>query len=124
MNRHIPILMCGILPLVALYQLCGQINWQFILGYGSLISLITFVAYWQDKRRAQKQLWRVPEKSLHIFELLGGWPAAYLAQQVFRHKTSKRSFLIVYWSIVGIYQILALEWITNWRISRWLGSLI
>ncbi|WPJ95307.1 DUF1294 domain-containing protein [Coraliomargarita algicola] len=124
MKRHIPILVCGILPLVGLYKLSANIDWQFILGYWLFISVTTFVSYWQDKRRAQKGLWRIPEKSLHSFELLGGWPAAYLAQQLFRHKTSKRSFRIAFWCIVGFYQFLALEWITDWRVSRWLISLV
>lgn len=123
MKRHIPLLVCGILPLVALYQMSATVPWQFILSYCLLISITSFGSCWQDKRRAQKQLWRIPEKSLHTFELLGGWPASYFAQQLFRHKTSKRSYRIAFWCIVALYQFLALEWITNWRISRWLSSL-
>jgi len=123
MNRHVPVLFCLILPLVAVYELSRTLPWQFILGYLLLISITTFGSYWQDKRRAQKGLWRIPEKSLHTFELLGGWPAAYLAQQVYRHKTNKRRFRIIYWAIVGLHQLLALEWITDWRLSRTVLSL-
>ncbi|MFT5837324.1 MAG: uncharacterized membrane protein YsdA (DUF1294 family) [Candidatus Azotimanducaceae bacterium] len=123
MQRHVPILVCCILPLLGIYELSFTIPWQFILTYGLLISITTFGSYWQDKRRAQKDLWRIPEKSLHTFELLGGWLAAYVAQLVFRHKTSKRSYRIVFWGIVGLHQFLALEWITDWRISRAVISL-
>lgn len=122
MSRHAPFLICLILPLIGLYDLSSQIPWQFLLGYLLLISITTYGSYWQDKRRAQKGLRRIPEKSLHTFELLGGWPAAYLAQQIYRHKTSKRPFRIVFWCIVALYQFLALEWITGWRISRWVVS--
>ncbi len=123
MKRHAPFIACLILPLIGLYDLSSQIPWQFILVYILLISVTTFGSYWQDKRRAQKDLWRIPENSLHTFEFLGGWPAAYLAQQLFRHKTSKRSYRIVFWCIVGLHQFIALEWITGWRISLWVISL-
>ncbi len=118
MNRHAPILCSLILPSLGLYELSLTVPWQIILAYLLLISITTYACYWLDKRRAQRGLWRIPEKSLHSFELLGGWPAAYLAQQVFRHKTNKRNFRITFWSIVAVHQYLALEWMTAWRISR------
>jgi uncharacterized membrane protein YsdA (DUF1294 family) len=34
----------------------------------------------------------VPESTLLIFGLVGGWPGAILGQQVFRHKTQKQPF--------------------------------
>lgn len=124
MTRHIPILVCCILPLTGLYRLTVTVDWQFILSYAVIISLVAFGLFWKDKRSAESGTWRISEKSLHLCELLGGWPAAYWAQQIFRHKTSKRSYRIVFWCIVGLYQFLALEWITGWRISRWLGSML
>ncbi|WP_147463771.1 DUF1294 domain-containing protein, partial [Pseudomonas amygdali] len=42
---------------------------------------------------------------------LGGWPGALLAQQVFRHKTRKVSFQIVFWLIVLAHQVLWLDWL-------------
>ncbi|MGZ0710238.1 DUF1294 domain-containing protein [Coraliomargarita sp. W4R53] len=124
MKRHIPILLCGILPLIGLYQLSATIDWQFILSYIVVVSLATIILYWKDKRSAKQEGWRIPEKTLHTLELLGGWPAAYLAQQLFRHKTNKRSYRIAFWCIVGLYQFLALESIINWRVSRWLLSFV
>ena len=56
-----------------------------------------------DKRRAVRGGSRVPEKTLHVLELCGGWPGAFLAQKAFRHKTQKRSFRIVYWAIVALH---------------------
>ncbi|WP_040500587.1 DUF1294 domain-containing protein, partial [Ideonella sp. B508-1] len=47
----------------------------------------------------QKQ-WRTPESTLHWMGLLCGWPGALLAQQVLRHKTSKTSFIVVFWLTV------------------------
>ena len=38
--------------------------------------------------------------TLHGLEAAGGWPGALVAQRVFRHKTRKRSFQIIFWLIV------------------------
>lgn len=38
------------------------------------------------------QLWRVPERLLHVLELSGGWPGSFVAQRLFRHKVSKGEY--------------------------------
>ncbi len=65
-----------------------------------VVSLVTFVLYGWDKRKAQGDGWRVPEARLHLLELVGGWPGALIGQRVFRHKTSKLSFQVVFWLMV------------------------
>lgn len=67
-----------------------------------LLSLITYALYYKDKRAAEQGRWRTPENTLHTAAILGGWPGAILAQQQLRHKTKKRSFLIVFWLGVTI----------------------
>jgi uncharacterized membrane protein YsdA (DUF1294 family) len=42
----------------------------------------------------------VPERTLHLLALLGGWPGAILGQRHFRHKTRKVSFLFAFWAVV------------------------
>ncbi len=64
--------------------------------------MVTFLAYALDKSAARRNAWRVPEKTLHILSLAGGWPGALLAQQVFRHKTRKASFRAVFWLTVVV----------------------
>ena len=66
----------------------------------AVMSVITFCAYGLDKFKAQKGLWRIPEKTLHILELCCGWPGALLAQRLLRHKSYKKSFRIVFWVMV------------------------
>ncbi len=64
------------------------------------LSTIAFVLYGFDKRRAQQGGRRIPEKTLQLLALFGGWPGAVLGQRVFRHKTQKPSFRVVFWACV------------------------
>jgi uncharacterized membrane protein YsdA (DUF1294 family) len=41
--------------------------------------------------------WRTQESKLHLVALLGGWPGALLAQDLFRHKSRKAQFQVVFW---------------------------
>jgi uncharacterized membrane protein YsdA (DUF1294 family) len=116
MHTHRLIVVLLILPILALIKSCQWAQPRFALAYLALISLVTYAAYWHDKRRAQAGASRVSEATLHFLELFGGWPAAYLAQQRLRHKTIKRSYQMIYWSIVGFYQYLALEVLLQWRV--------
>lgn len=75
-------------------------------------SLITFFAYGIDKVKAQMKWWRISESTLHLLALVGGWPGAAIAQQVFRHKSQKRVFRQAYWFTV----------ITNCCVFGWLIS--
>ena len=78
----------------------------FLIAAGimtALCSLVSFALYGFDKRRARLDGPRVPEKRLHILALLGGWPGAMLGQQVFRHKTVKTRFRIVFWLTVACH---------------------
>lgn len=68
-----------------------------------IMSLATFLIYAGDKTKAQKNEWRTSESTLHLFELLGGWPGALITQRVIRHKNKKISFQITFWFIVIIH---------------------
>lgn len=63
-------------------------------------SLLAFMAYALDKSAAIQGRWRISESSLHVLSLACGWPGALLAQQLLRHKSSKRSFQTTYWGTV------------------------
>ncbi|QXZ08939.1 cold shock and DUF1294 domain-containing protein [Comamonas sp. Y33R10-2] len=81
------------------------------LAYAGL-SVLTFMAYWQDKWAAQKGQWRTPEKTLQLMALVGGWPGAVLAQQWLRHKSSKTSFQQEFWLMVLI-NVAAVLWLCS-----------
>jgi uncharacterized membrane protein YsdA (DUF1294 family) len=73
------------------------------LGLVAVTSLASFAAFGFDKRRATTGGRRVPERTLLVLALLGGWPGAILAQRRFRHKTRKASFLIAFWVMVVLH---------------------
>lgn len=70
-------------------------NWLLV------VNLIAFIYYGIDKLLAARGFAvRVPEAVLHSLAALGGSPAAFLAMWLFRHKTIKPSFRILFWGIV------------------------
>ena len=107
-----------VLPALAVHRLASVIDWRGLLAALLLLSGVAFLAYWDDKRRAEGGAWRVAESTLHALGLLGGWPGGFLAQHCLRHKTSKRSFQVVFWLIVLIHQAAALDALGGWRWSR------
>lgn len=57
-----------------------------------LVNILTLVVYGVDKMAARKAWRRVPELTLLVFGVVGGWPGAIVGQQLFRHKTQKQPF--------------------------------
>lgn len=68
----------------------------FAIVYGAM-SVIAFAVYGFDKSAAGRTARRVPESTLLTLGLVCGWPGALVAQQLFRHKTRKRSFRRLFW---------------------------
>lgn len=75
---------------------------SWLVAYLIAINTATFLTYAYDKHAARRGKPRVRERTLHLLALLGGSPAALAAQQLFRHKTAKRSFLLMFWAIVAL----------------------
>lgn len=92
------------LPIVGTASMALNGQWVPLAIY-LVMSLLAAFLYWRDKRQARADGWRTPEKFLHAVELLGGWPGALIAQQLFRHKTRKVSFQLVFWLIVLLHQV-------------------
>ena len=105
----------GVLLVWLLMMLATAVIWGIPrilwLTYAGL-SMLTFMAYWQDKWAAQKGQWRTPEKTLQTMALAGGWPGALLAQQWLRHKSSKTSFQLQFWLMVLI-NVAAVLWLCS-----------
>ncbi len=85
-------------------------GWTVLLVWLAVINLLTFLVYGADKRRARRDKWRVPEKTLFLLPLLGGSIGALLGMRVFHHKTKHWYFV---WGIPAILlaQIALAVWI-------------
>lgn len=76
---------------------------KLILLYLLLINAVAFLLMLTDKRKAQKNLWRIPESTLLWTALLGGSIGSLAGMYTFRHKTRHLKFTL------GIPLILALQ---------------
>ena len=112
------VLLLVALPGYALSRLATRADWRLLVGIPVAVSLFTYFAYRSDKRRAEAGEWRVPESTLHLGELCGGWPGAFLAQRKYRHKTAKASFQITFWTIVLIHQFAAFDSLIDWKLTK------
>ncbi|MEZ5545100.1 MAG: DUF1294 domain-containing protein [Lysobacteraceae bacterium] len=84
---------------------------------------VSYLMYRSDKAAAEKDAHRTPENSLHLADLLGGWPGALIAQQQFRHKTIKQPFQSVFWATVTINLIGAWWLVSSGTVAELLESL-
>lgn len=114
------------LPVFGSVQLLVVQEFPWVLVAYVLASIFSFGLYRADKKSALNERRRIPEKSLHLAELFGGWPGALVAQQMFRHKTRKASFQVVFWAIVLAHQILWADWLlTDGRpLTSWLPPML
>lgn len=97
------------LPAYAIAHHSATLDWRYPAITCATMSVISFLAYRADKRRAEAGHRRVPETMLHLADLLGGWPGGLVAQHRFRHKTAKGSFQVPFWITVLVYQYVALD---------------
>ncbi|WP_332675700.1 cold shock and DUF1294 domain-containing protein [Aromatoleum sp.] len=70
----------------------GRLPMLLVAGIVGM-SLVAFVMYSVDKRRAERDAWRIPESNLQFVGLAGGWLGALAAQRLFRHKSSKPPYV-------------------------------
>ena len=88
----------------------------FINGTGAALFLF-------DKQRAVAGDRRVPEKTVLLIALLGGWFGAKFAQRRYRHKTRKEPFRTRLNVIPALWCILVSVWIFRYEIAGVLVAL-
>jgi uncharacterized membrane protein YsdA (DUF1294 family)/cold shock CspA family protein len=81
------------------------------------MSVVSYLTYWYDKDVAGTRQRRVSESTLHLLDLLGGWPGALIAQQQFRHKTVKASFQTGFWMTV-VLNTAAMAWAVHQGLAQ------
>ena len=63
------------------------------------------------------------EQSLHLLALAGGWPGAWAAQGLLRHKSRKASFRVPFWFTV-VANIAFVSWLASSRGRAFLHALV
>ena len=82
---------------------------KLFYGYMIAINIIAFITYGIDKLKAKRKAWRIPEKTLWLLGLAGGFIGSLLAMQVFNHKTRHISFYIInflsiiLWAVIFVF---------------------
>ncbi|MGB8169393.1 MAG: cold shock and DUF1294 domain-containing protein [Chthoniobacteraceae bacterium] len=91
-------------PANALGAVCVAARFGFVPNWVAVLylalSAVTTIAYAIDKYRAVKGKWRIAEGTLQLLAMAGGWPGAFAAQRILRHKNRKLSFQVTFWLIV------------------------
>lgn len=68
--------------------------YKILAIYLLVINAVTLFVYYMDKQNAKKKLYRVSEKALITFALVGGSIGALSAMLIFRHKTKHLFFTL------------------------------
>ena len=66
----------------------------------AFMSIVSFILYGVDKRKAKREAWRIPEAVLLGWGFFGGACGALCAMKFFRHKTKHWYFWAV--NILGL----------------------
>ena len=99
----------------------GRVPARWALVY-LIASAICYVLYAIDKSAAVAGRRRTPERTLHFWALVGGWPGALLAQHALRHKSVKAGFRAVFRVTVAA-NLAGLWWLASPAGQRWLHGL-
>ena len=67
---------------------------KLILLYLLIVNAVSFLLMLVDKRKAQKNLWRIPESTLLLMAAIGGSIGSLAGMYKFRHKTKHLKFVL------------------------------
>ena len=84
---------------------------EILLLYFLFINIVLFIIAGYDKYQALKNKRRIPEKTLFLMALTGGSPGLLTAMLLFKHKTSKTSFIVKFVLILAIQATLIIAFL-------------
>lgn len=86
---------------------------KYLYAYLVIINAVGFLIMLIDKRKAQKNLWRISERSLMSIAVFGGSVGVLVGMYTFRHKTKHLQFNLGVPVILSV-QILIAVFIVIW----------
>ena len=84
---------------------------DILFYYFLILNGMAFMLMAYDKYLAKAQKQRISELTLLSFVFVGGTIGSGLAMLVYRHKTSKISYLWKFWGIVFIQVLITFLWV-------------
>lgn len=112
-----------VMPIVAIIFAPTPYPFWYSLAYILSISIITYIVMQRTYRRSYSTHKLPPDSTLHIFELIGGWPGSYVAQHSRTMPGRRLGYRLAYWAIVIIWQTAAIDSLIDWQVSSrvWSG---
>ena len=80
---------------------------SLLLIYFAAVNIIGFALMGNDKRRARKNAFRIPEATLFAFSVIGGSIGTLIGMYTFRHKT-KHWYFVIGMPVILVLQIIIL----------------
>ena len=83
---------------------------SYLLVFLAVMSVFLFAMMGIDKGKARRGTWRIPEKTLFVFALLGGAVGGTAGMFLFRHKTKHLSFRLLF-PLLAAAQLALCAWL-------------
>ena len=83
---------------------------SYLLILLAVMSVFLFAMMGIDKGKARRGTWRIPEKTLFVFALLGGAVGGTAGMFLFRHKTKHLSFRLLF-PLLAAAQLALCAWL-------------
>ena len=90
----------------------SEIYIKYFLIYLIVINTLSFSIFACDKRRSQKGAWRIRERDLLLFAIIGGSLGGLLGMYAFRHKTRHFKFRVGM-PLILLVQVIMFFYIAN-----------
>ena len=84
--------------------------WAYCLILYAVMSVFLFTMMGLDKAKARRGAWRISEKALFVFALLGGALGGTAGMFLFRHKTRHWTFRLGF-PLLAAAQLALLAWL-------------
>lgn len=86
---------------------------RYLSIYLAIMNAAALLLMLADKRKARKNAWRIPERTLLLTAALGGSLGALMGMRLFRHKTKHAKFAIGLPVMFTVHCLLLVLLLTN-----------
>lgn len=89
---------------------------KYLIAYLLIVNFVGLFLYRSDKKRSEKNKWRIKESTLLLIPLLGGGIGSMLGMKLYRHKTKHKKFIygvplftvisiLIIWFIISTFNL-------------------